>query len=145
MDTNENPYSSPISSSPVASNQADKRSLTLPTVLILLGSLAWGGASWHANSFLSHSPYLYSPDWMTQWYWFTPFATLICYLDYKKVVYVWLGFYLGTYVFHLPFMPADPLIPLGMTLGVVLTCSYALLGVFIGSGLKSAIRGITGR
>ena len=43
------------------------------------------------------------------------------------------GLYLGTYVLYFPFMPSDPLLPLGMIIGVPLTLGCSLTGAIVGS------------
>lgn len=104
--------------------------------LVFSAGLAWGGAFWWFNTWLVPSPYPYSATLTALFVWIIIPAIVTGYTGFIRFFVLATGLYLGIYVLHYPFMPLDPLLPLGLAIGVPLVLTFSFFGAVIGEIIR---------
>lgn len=87
---------------------------------------------WKVQSLVSGNA-VFNPDFFVQLGWFVFAGLMTAMVDPRSPWINWLSLYFGTYILALPFFPQDPLIPLALILGAILTGICVALGTLIPS------------
>ncbi|MGB7324151.1 MAG: hypothetical protein WBD31_04725 [Rubripirellula sp.] len=103
----------------------DGRCFAVVMLMFLMGALVW-----KAQSTFCATP-TFQPAWagLIGWFGFSGFIAGC--IDPRSPWIHSISLYIGAYVLTLPFFPADPLLPLGMILGLFFTAIPFCLGTMV--------------
>ena len=59
-------------------------------------------------------------------------ALVVGYYRFTGFLSLAAGLYIGAFILHLPIMPPDPLVPLGLILGIPIAFVFSLIGASVG-------------
>jgi len=134
---NISPYSPPSNQSPPP--EASSGVMRYAPAIFFVAGTIWGVGFWQFNDWFNSPPYPYNPTLLAHFLWMVVPAIATGFFGVSRFVFTATGLYLGTFLLHFPFMPSDPLLPLGMIIGVSFTLGFSLVGALIGSFARQTV------
>ena len=126
-----NPYQSSGSSTNATLDRRDpsnrRRFLDARSLLMSSLSIALGASMWKMQSLISGNA-TFNPDFTAMIGWFAIAGLFAGIVDPRSPWIAWLSMYCGAYLLALPFFPRDPLIPLALVIGLIITGICTVIG-----------------
>ncbi|WP_075082353.1 hypothetical protein [Mariniblastus fucicola] len=140
-----NPYSTPEakSSEQRSTGVPERKRSWMPIWFgVFIVGTAWGTAFWLFNAWLNTPQYFYSPTISAHFIWTAMPAAVVGYLRFSCFAPLAAGVYVGAFLLHLPAMQPDPLVPLGLILGIPAVFIFSLIGACIGFLIRESVNAV---